>query len=80
MKKMSKMNQKFIEEYGSGFTKDIEDFLDDDLLSPCVFAANDAIGLSSSPSVSLIFWGVFFILFIANIKVQFRKRRIQKKI
>lgn len=27
---MSKMNQKFIEEYGSGFTKDIEDFNDDD--------------------------------------------------
>jgi hypothetical protein len=24
------MNQKFIEEYGSGFTRDIEDFLDDD--------------------------------------------------
>ena len=28
--KMSKMSQKFTEEYGSGFTKDIEDFLDDD--------------------------------------------------
>jgi len=24
------MNQKFIEEYGTGFTKDIEDFTDDD--------------------------------------------------
>ena len=28
--KMSKMSQKFIEEYGSGFTKDMEDFNDDD--------------------------------------------------
>jgi len=27
---MSKMNQKFIEEFGSGFTKTIEDFTDDD--------------------------------------------------
>ena len=27
---MSKMNQKFVEEYGSGFTKDMEDFNDDD--------------------------------------------------
>ena len=27
---MSKMNQKFIEKYGSGFTKTIEDFIDDD--------------------------------------------------
>ena len=27
---MGKMNQKFMEEFGSGFTKDIEDFLDDD--------------------------------------------------
>ena len=30
---MSKMSQKFTEEYGSGFTKDIEDFLDDDRFS-----------------------------------------------
>ena len=29
---MSKMNQKFIEKYGSGFTKNVEDFLDDDYL------------------------------------------------
>ena len=30
VKKMSKMNQKFIEEYGTGFSKTIEDFIDDD--------------------------------------------------
>ena len=27
---MGKMNQKFMEEFGSGFTQDIEDFFDDD--------------------------------------------------
>jgi hypothetical protein len=27
---MSKMNQRFTDEYGSGFTKSIEDFCDDD--------------------------------------------------
>jgi|TARA_R110000803_G_scaffold45863_1_gene96381 hypothetical protein len=29
---MSKMNQRFTDEYGSGFTKSIEDFCDDDYL------------------------------------------------